>query len=163
WDIARRRRLADLRVSGSLVASVSLSPDGRTLATGDWDQTVKLWNMATRRQVATLRHSHMVNAVLFSPDGNTLISSSGGDSSASVSAGEEANLRVWHAPSFRETDARAEVEPSPSAADRAREREARELDERAAIRMTLQVAATQRPGGALRIQWRPQQGARGYN
>jgi WD40 repeat protein/tRNA A-37 threonylcarbamoyl transferase component Bud32 len=60
------------------VSSVAISPDGKTLASGSWDKTIKLWNLATGEEIRTLTgHSSSVYSVAISPDGKTLASGSG--------------------------------------------------------------------------------------
>ena len=54
------------------VRTVAFSPDGETIASGSADSTVILWDVATRRIIATLRNTHLVRSVAFSPDGATL-------------------------------------------------------------------------------------------
>ena len=57
--------------------SVGFSPDGRTLASGSSDNTVRLWDVATRQHIATLvGHTDDVLAIAFSPAGETLASAS---------------------------------------------------------------------------------------
>ncbi|MEB3218555.1 MAG: serine/threonine-protein kinase [Nostocales cyanobacterium 94392] len=61
------------------VNSVAISPDGNILASGSFDNTIKLWNLATGELIRTLaEHSDWVNSVAFSPDGNLLASGSSG-------------------------------------------------------------------------------------
>jgi energy-coupling factor transporter ATP-binding protein EcfA2 len=67
-----------LETHSSWVRSVSFSPDGKTLASGSWDNTIKLWDITTGKEIRTLQgHSSSVLSVSFSPAGKTLASDSG--------------------------------------------------------------------------------------
>ena len=56
------------------VGSVAFSPDGKTLAIGDEDGTVRLWDVVTGQQIGSPLNSKdgPVDSVAFSPDGKTL-------------------------------------------------------------------------------------------
>ena len=57
--------------------AVAFSPDGRLVASGSSDRTVKLWDPATGAVRRTLEgHSDSIMAVAFSPDGRLVASGS---------------------------------------------------------------------------------------
>ncbi len=54
------------------------SPDGRYLASGSSDKTIKIWEVATGQELRTLTgHSEGVLSVAYSPDGRYLASGIG--------------------------------------------------------------------------------------
>ena len=67
------------------VNAVAISPDGETIVSGSWDDTLRLWNRQGE-QLAVLRgHQSSVTAVAISPDGETIVSGSWDDT-----------LRLWN-------------------------------------------------------------------
>lgn len=84
WDIvlwdARTGQERKTRLKGYSVyiRCLSFSEDSRILASGGNDQTIKLWDVETGKELATLKgHSSRVGALAFSRDGRTLASGSG--------------------------------------------------------------------------------------
>ena len=91
--------IATLRGHTLGVRTVSFSPDGKTLASGSDDRTIKVWNLTTGKQISTLKgHTSSVYSVSFSPDGKTLASGSA-DGTIKVwnlATGKQISTLTWH-------------------------------------------------------------------
>ena len=77
WDVATGENIVTLEghtgdFNRGAVESIAFSPDGTTLATGARDNTVRLWDIATRTTIAILEHTGSVESITFSPDGTIL-------------------------------------------------------------------------------------------
>jgi len=76
-DVASWRTLATFKKHSEAPGSQMLagSPDGSTLALGDPDKTITMWDVKSQREISILRgHLEAIQALAFSPDGKTLAS-----------------------------------------------------------------------------------------
>ena len=62
---------------GGTISTVRYAADGKTIASGSQDKTIRLWNTETGKHLKTLTgHTDGINSLEFSPDGTTLASGS---------------------------------------------------------------------------------------
>ena len=90
-DRPRRKGAREIRSFAAhrgVVHSVAFALDGRRLLSGGADNTVRLWEVATGREVARAEgHTAPVKSVGFAPDGRTV-----------VSGGLDRTVRLWQLP-----------------------------------------------------------------
>jgi WD40 repeat protein/serine/threonine protein kinase len=84
WDMTSKKAKAHSD-HVSTVTAVAISPDGKKLATGSFDRSVRLWDMSTQKCLQEWRnHTNAVRALVFSPDGQWV-----------ASAGSDLSIKIW--------------------------------------------------------------------
>jgi WD40 repeat protein len=109
WELPTLQPLTPHALLGNAgeVTALAFSPDGKTLASASYEGTVKFWNVATWKEMTTLRaHISVIFALAFSPE----------PASRYLATGSfDDTIKLWSAPSFAETDAATRVDGSDRA------------------------------------------------
>jgi len=74
WNLCRGDEIATLSGHSGTVMCVAYSPDGRVLASGSQDGTVRIWSASERKLIKKLTLTHLpVWSIAFTPDGHYLV------------------------------------------------------------------------------------------
>jgi cytochrome c len=84
WTAGNAQPDAVLEGHSAPIVALAVSPDGATLASASWDQTVRLWPLAGGAALVLEGHTQNVNGVAFEPDGRAL-----------VSVSYDQSVRIW--------------------------------------------------------------------
>jgi WD40 repeat protein/serine/threonine protein kinase len=81
WDAAARQEITTLKGHSFYVTSIVYSPDGKLLASGSGDSTIRIWDVATGENIRVIQptNPYQYITLAFSPDGKTLAAGGDGD------------------------------------------------------------------------------------
>ncbi|MFO0842489.1 MAG: hypothetical protein U0797_08850 [Gemmataceae bacterium] len=80
WDVGQDRVVGEVAGHAEPVTCLAYSPDGRWLASGSDDRTLRLWDGSTGEPAGAWELDNAVKALAFSPDGKWLFTGNGNTS-----------------------------------------------------------------------------------
>src|SRR5262249_32375054 len=99
WDAATGKGVGMLKGHRSRITTAAFSPDGRRLVTASWDQTARVWDVATLKELAVLQHESSLLSAAFSADGRRVLTVSSG------------YLSTWSYPDEKGDNSKIEIDP----------------------------------------------------
>jgi WD40 repeat protein len=98
WNVADGKQLKRFTGHKDAIYAIAISADGKTLATGSYDQKIILWNAADGTALRTLEgHNGAIFDVAFRPDGKVL-----------ASASADRTVKLWDVATGKRLDTRSE-------------------------------------------------------
>src|SRR5262249_7111383 len=93
WEAGTGNEIRKLPTGPYGAFSPAFSPDGKILAAGGMDNRVRLWNVASGKELNSQHGGHQaaIGQVAFSPDGKTL-----------ATAAADQTIRLWNAATGKE-------------------------------------------------------------
>jgi len=73
WDVNNEKVIRKLDGHKDKISAICFSPDGKHIAAGIRDKSIKIWNVKDGKLVASLK-KHYVDSIAFSPDGRYIVS-----------------------------------------------------------------------------------------
>lgn len=77
WSVSTGELVRELAGHDHVVRALAFSPDGSLLASGGYDRSLRLWDVATGDELARIDGDGWVTALKFTPDGEFLLSVGG--------------------------------------------------------------------------------------
>jgi WD40 repeat protein len=94
WRVADGSLVQTFEGHKDTIYACAISPDGKTVATGSYDQDIKLWSTETGKEIKTLHgHNGAVFGLSFRPDGKIL-----------ASASADRTVKLWNVEKGERTD-----------------------------------------------------------
>lgn len=94
WKTADGTALQAFEGHTDAAYALAVSPDGKMIASGAYDQKIRLWDVATGKEMALLKgHNGAVNGLTFRPDGAVL-----------ASASADRTVKLWSVPGGQRLD-----------------------------------------------------------
>jgi WD40 repeat protein len=90
-DAASGKVFAKMTGHTDTVTALAFSPDGKSLASGGADKTVRFWDVATGKEIRKLEGKDTITSLTFSKDGKTLTAKEG-----------EKGMRTWEVATGKE-------------------------------------------------------------
>jgi len=92
WNSRSGQILRTFRGHEFRILAIAFSPDGKSLASGGFDQRILIWDVDSGRQVATLQTERVITDLKYLPDGTSLL------------CGQNSNpgrMQIWDLESYR--------------------------------------------------------------
>lgn len=84
WDLASGKSTQPVKGLKAKVRRLIFSPDGKSVATAGSDKFVRVWDLESGAELASLQCTGRITAVAFSPDGKSL-----------AGASSDGSVRIW--------------------------------------------------------------------